>query len=124
MLIPDTYYVILTKINTLNRATESIIWILVKKAPQYVVQFLKHGLFLTDSLYPYVMREKDLPISHPKIWNSCNFKNNGNYPSISEIRKFFGLIKTKMMFPVGQKIPYFPVLTFRINHKLMFPICR
>ena len=63
------------------------------------------------SLYPTVQAQKSYPIGHPEII----FRN------FESIDKYFGLIKCTVLPPRGL---YHPVLPYRCNNKLMFPLCR
>jgi hypothetical protein len=63
------------------------------------------------SLYPHVMRKCAYPKFHPKIILE-NFHQK---------KKYFGLIKVKILPPRGL---YIPLLPYRSNGKLMFPLCR
>ena len=61
------------------------------------------------SLYPYVQKYGIYPKGHPEIITE-NFSN----------KKYFGLIKCKIIAPRGL---YHPVLPAKINNKLKFPLC-
>ena len=62
------------------------------------------------SLYPYVQKYGIYPKGHPEIITE-NFDKN---------KKYFGLIKCKIIPPRGL---YHPVLPAKINNKLKFPLC-
>ena len=62
------------------------------------------------SLYPYVQKYGVYPIDHPEIITE-NFTN----------KKYFGLIKCRILAPHGL---YIPVLPARINGKLVFTLCK
>jgi hypothetical protein len=63
------------------------------------------------SLYPYVMKYGRYPLGHPTMITE-NFD-----PS----KKYFGLIKCKILAPRGL---YMPILPYSCNGKLMFTLCR
>ncbi|XP_069107303.1 uncharacterized protein [Argopecten irradians] len=63
------------------------------------------------SLYPYVNKYCKYPIGYPEIITS-NFQ---------DISSYFGLIQCKILPP---RQLYHPVLPYRSNGKLMFPLCR
>ena len=72
----------------------------------------KYYLFLRIfSLYPYVNKYSRYPEGHPNIitWN------------FGDIRDYFGIAKVKILAPRGL---YHPVLPYRSNGKLKFPLCR
>ncbi|KAG8230772.1 hypothetical protein J437_LFUL017824 [Ladona fulva] len=64
------------------------------------------------SLYPYINKYKKYPIGHPKIFvgDKC--------PPLQDIE---GLVKCTVLPPPSL---YHPVLPFRANGKLLFPLCR
>jgi hypothetical protein len=62
------------------------------------------------SLYPYIQKYGVFPLGHPKIITE-NFKSLDNY---------FGLVYCRVLPP--QKL-YLPVLPYKSNNKLMFPLC-
>ena len=64
------------------------------------------------SLYPYCCKVKKFPIGHPKIYIGSD---------CPDIFSFEGLVKAKVLPP--QNI-YHPVLPYRANGKLLFPLCR
>jgi len=64
------------------------------------------------SLYPYCNAYKTFPVSHPKIITS-NFDET--------LMSYFGLVKAKVLPP---RRLYIPILPFRSNEKLTFPLCR
>ncbi|GFQ82228.1 uncharacterized protein TNCT_105281 [Trichonephila clavata] len=63
------------------------------------------------SLYPWVNKYCEYPVGHPEIITE-HFQDIDNY---------FGLVKCKVFPP---KNLFHPVLPFRCNGKLMFPLCR
>ena len=63
------------------------------------------------SLYPYVNKYARYPIGHPKIITS----------DFEDISAYFGIAKIKILAPRGL---YHPVLPYRSNDKLKFPLCR
>jgi hypothetical protein len=66
------------------------------------------------SLYPFVQKMFDFPTQHPVIFRGevCNSKNP---------KHIFGLIKCKILPPTNL---LFPVLPYRSEGKLTFPLCR
>ena len=63
------------------------------------------------SLYPFVNKNCKYPVGHPQIINN---------PPLG-IEEYFGLAMCKVLPPRGL---YHPVLPYRCNGKLMFPLCR
>ncbi|XP_033756183.1 probable DNA polymerase [Pecten maximus] len=63
------------------------------------------------SLYPYINKVGKVPLGHPTIITE-NFQN---------IEEYEGLIKCKMIPPRNL---FIPVLPYRSNGKLLFPLCR
>nr|XP_042912704.1 uncharacterized protein LOC122272779 [Parasteatoda tepidariorum] len=63
------------------------------------------------SLYPWVNKYCEYPIGHPEILTE----------KFEDIHNYFGIIKCKVFPPKGL---FFPVLPYRANGKLMFPLCR
>ena len=63
------------------------------------------------SLYLYVQKYCKFPIGHPTILTE----------NIDPLKKYFGIIKCKILPP---RTLYIPVLPARINKKLVFPLCR
>ena len=63
------------------------------------------------SLYPFVNKNCQYPVGHPLIINNPSFS----------IDDYFGLAQCKILPP--RKL-YHPVLPYRCNGKLMFPLCR
>lgn len=63
------------------------------------------------SLYPYCNAYKRFPVSHPKIITS-GFDET--------LESYFGIAKVKVLPPRGL---YIPILPFRCNGKLTFPLC-
>ena len=67
------------------------------------------------SLYPWVNKYGTFPLGHPKILTENFAKiSAGNLP-------YFGMIKAKVIPPRGL---FHPVLPYRSNGKLCFPLCR
>ena len=62
------------------------------------------------SLYPYIQKYGIFPLGHPKIIVE-NFES---------VESYFGLIFCKILPP---KDLYIPVLPYKTNNKLMFPLC-
>lgn len=63
------------------------------------------------SLYPWVNKYCVYPVGHPEIITD-NFEN---------VDQYFGLIHCRVLPPRGL---YLPVLPYRSQGKLMFPLCR
>ncbi len=63
------------------------------------------------SLYPWVNKYCEYPVGHPEIITT-DFKN---------LTEYFGIAKVKILPPRGL---YHPVLPYRSNGKLKFPLCR
>ena len=63
------------------------------------------------SLYPFINKAKQYPVGHPEIITK-DFK---------DINEYFGIAKVKILPPRGL---YHPVLPYRSNGKLKFPLCR
>ncbi|GFT14925.1 uncharacterized protein TNCV_3483701 [Trichonephila clavipes] len=63
------------------------------------------------SLYPWVNKYCEYPVGHPEIITK----------DFRDIDSYFGLVKCKVFPP---KKLFHPVLPFRCNGKLMFPLCR
>lgn len=63
------------------------------------------------SLYPYVNKYCRYPVKHPNVITS----------DFTSIDKYFGIVKCKVLPP--RKL-YLPVLPYRWNGKLIFPLCR
>ncbi|XP_068684293.1 uncharacterized protein [Montipora capricornis] len=66
------------------------------------------------SLYPWTNKYCEIPIHHPEILTSEALINRSP-------REFFGLIKCDILPPT---FLFHPVLPYRANEKLMFPLCR
>ena len=64
------------------------------------------------SLYPCANLECDYPICHPKFIDQ---------PRTTDISRYYGLIKCKILPPYEL---YHPVLPWRYESKLLFPLCR
>ena len=66
------------------------------------------------SLYPYVQKKNKFPTGHPVIYidDECDG---------IDLNRMFGLIKCKILPPRNL---YFPVLPFRHEGKLLFPLCK
>ena len=63
------------------------------------------------SLYPFVNKYKEYPIGHPEIITR-DFK---------DLKEYFGIAKVKVLPPKGL---YLPVLPYKSQNKLKFPLCR
>ena len=63
------------------------------------------------SLYPWVNKYAQYPVGHPTII----------YKDFDSIEEYFGIAKVKILPPRGL---YHPVLPYRSNGKLKFPLCR
>ena len=63
------------------------------------------------SLYPFINKAKQYPVGHPEIITQ-------DFKSIDE---YFGVAKVKILPP---RELYHPVLPYRSNGKLKFPLCR
>ena len=70
----------------------------------------KMGYVDFTSLYPYIQKYGQFPIGHPEIIID-NFLS---------IEKYFGLIFCRILPP---RDLYLPVLPFKVNGKLLFPLC-
>ena len=66
------------------------------------------------SLYPYICKYGVFPLGHPTILSQENIDKDN-------IRQYCGLIKCKVLPPTNL---YHPVLPYKTNNKLMFPLCR
>ena len=66
------------------------------------------------SLYPWTNKYCEIPIQHPEILTSEALINRSPH-------EFFGLIKCDFLPPT---FLFHPVLPYRANGKLMFPLCR
>lgn len=64
------------------------------------------------SLYPFINKNSEYPVGHPTFID---------HPNTTDITKFFGLAKVKVLPPKGL---YHPVLPSRHGDKLTFPLCR
>ena len=64
------------------------------------------------SLYPCANMECKYPIGHPDFIDQ---------PRPTDISKFFGLVKCKILPPYEL---YHPVLPYRYESKLLFPLCK
>ncbi|XP_053117502.1 uncharacterized protein LOC128329802 isoform X3 [Hemicordylus capensis] len=62
------------------------------------------------SLYPFIMRNRQFPIGHPKVI----------YDDFRPLSEYFGIAKVKVYPP---RRLFFPVLPVKVNGKLMFPLC-
>ena len=65
------------------------------------------------SLYPYINKYFEYPLKHPEVFTS-NFSSNPT-------EEYFGLIKCVVTPPRGL---FHPVLPYRSQGRLMFPLCR
>jgi len=63
------------------------------------------------SLYPYVNKYKEYPVGHPQILTR----------DFEPLDHYFGLAKVKVLPPKGL---YLPILPYRSQGKLKFPLCR
>ncbi|XP_060564754.1 uncharacterized protein LOC132723964 [Ruditapes philippinarum] len=63
------------------------------------------------SLYPWVNKYCQYPVGHPTIITK----------DVKDIEGYFGIAKVKILPPRGL---YHPVLPYRSNNKLKFPLCR
>ena len=63
------------------------------------------------SLYPYCQARKTYPIGHPQII----------FKDFEPIENYYGLVKATVHPPCGL---LHPILPYRCNGKLMFPLCR
>ena len=66
------------------------------------------------SLYPYVCKYAKFPLGHPTILTQ-------EHIDVENIHQYEGLIKCKVLPPTTL---YHPILPFKCNNKLMFPLCR
>ena len=66
------------------------------------------------SLYPFVCKYGHFPLGHPTILSQENIDKDN-------IGQYQGLIKCKVLPPTNL---YHPVLPYKCNNKLMFPLCR
>lgn len=64
------------------------------------------------SLYPYVNKNAKYPMGHPGFIDQ---------PNTTDTSRYFGLIKRKILSPYEL---YHPVLPYRYNNRLTFPLCR
>lgn len=64
------------------------------------------------SLYPFVNKYCTYPIGHPQIITE---------PDSTDISQYFSLAKVTILPPFGL---YMPVLPYRAQGKLLFPLCR
>ena len=64
------------------------------------------------SLYPYINKTAEYPLEHPVI--IC-------HPETTDISEFFGIAKVRIQAPFNL---YHPVLSARVENKLLFPLCR
>jgi len=66
------------------------------------------------SLYPYCMKYDRFPTGHPRVLTE-------NFEPIDPYKKpYFGVVKAKILPP---KKLYVPILPYRCQGKLMFPLC-
>ena len=66
------------------------------------------------SLYPFICKYGHFPLGHPTILSQENIDKDN-------IGQYQGLIKCKVLPPTNL---YHPVLPYKCNNKLMFPLCR
>ena len=64
------------------------------------------------SLYPWVNKNCRYPVGHPTIITK---------PTFTDLSAYFGLMQCIILPPEGL---YHPVLPYRANNKLLFPLCR
>ena len=82
-----------------------------KSTTEFVIKYVD-----VQSLYPYVCKNKHYPLGHPRCLIGPDLKKFG-----TDINKFEGLVKCKVLPPRGLHIPLLPS---HINDKLMFVLCR
>ncbi|XP_076840973.1 uncharacterized protein LOC143485425 isoform X1 [Brachyhypopomus gauderio] len=63
------------------------------------------------SLYPFVNKTKTYPLGHPVVV----------FKDFLPIEQYFGIVRVKVLPPRGL---WAPVLPYRVNGKLTFPLCR
>ena len=66
------------------------------------------------SLYPFICKYGIFPVGHPEICSQEDIDRDN-------IQQYFGLIKCKVLPP---RDLYHPVLPYKCNKKLLFPLCR
>ena len=66
------------------------------------------------SLYPWTNKYCEVPLGHPEILTSEALVNHS-------IDDFFGMIKCEILPP---SFLFHPLLPYRANGKLVFPLCR
>ncbi|MCG8079176.1 MAG: hypothetical protein JAY75_23495, partial [Candidatus Thiodiazotropha taylori] len=66
------------------------------------------------SLYPYICKYGVFPLGHPEIYSQEEIDKDN-------IQQYCGLIKCKVLPPRNL---YHPVLPYKCNNKLLFPLCR
>jgi hypothetical protein len=76
-------------------------------------QKIKYSDF--KSLYPSVNKQAEYPIGHPVVITMNDLPEN------ARIEDYFGIAKVKVLPPSHL---YFPVLPYRSQGKLKFPLCR
>ena len=64
------------------------------------------------SLYPCANLECDYPVGHPQLIDQ---------PGTTDVSRYYGLVKCNILPPYEL---YHPVLPYRIESKLVFPLCR
>ena len=81
------------------------------------VKYLKRNLKYYDvrSLYPYICKNGEFPVGHPKIYIGEEECSKIGTSSLN------GLVKCEILPP---RRLYFPVLPVRMHGKLLFPLCR
>ena len=72
------------------------------------------------SLYPYALKYFSYPLGHPTRLVD-NFKECQTAANGFKMFPYFGVVKMKVLPPQNQ---LHPILPFRCNGKLMFPLCR
>ena len=65
------------------------------------------------SLYPLICKHGIFPVGHPKLYTKEEI-------DLSQIRDYQGLIKCQILPPTDV---YLPILPYRCNGKLLFPLC-
>ena len=80
-------------------------------APVPITNLTRHHIGSLCSLYPSVNKYARYPVGHPDIVTS----------HFDPLDTYFGIAKVKVLAPRGL---YHPVLPYRSNGKLKFPLCR
>ena len=66
------------------------------------------------SLYPFICKYRVFPIGHPAIYSKEQI-------DLTKLRDYQDLIKCQILPPTNL---YLPILPYRCNGKLLFPLCR